>query len=185
MTPHPGSGQCSTVQDAAAAICWLSTAISCRNNHAHGDPALAIPLALCSCGGREAVRHEGRAVGAAAVLPVEPGGRRWGGELRHRPLDLRHLAEHLIGVPVLRRRAVVRGAPRAAPELPAVGLPVKGNNTRSECHQANCKTTNPNRTIKMASLIAKAPSMILLLIKHVSLKKRAPSVIKLNSRGWR
>ena len=131
MTPHPGSGQCSTVLDAAAAICWLSTAISCRNNHAHGDPALAIPLALCSCGGREAVRHEGRAVGAAAVLPVEAGGRRRGGELRHRPLDLRHLAEQLVGVPVLRRRAVVRGASRAAPELPAVGLPVKAN-TRSD-----------------------------------------------------
>lgn len=93
---------------------------------------LAVPLALRGAtGGREAaagavrgadVRHEGAAVGVA-VLPVEAGRRRRGGQRRHRPLDLRHLAEQLVGVPLLLRRAVVRGATRAVPELPAVGLP--------------------------------------------------------------
>lgn len=125
------SGQCSTVLDAGS---MLLSSYQRSVNHGHGDPLLAIPLALCcGGGGREAadgavrggdVRHEGRAVGAVAVLPVEPGGRGWGGELRDRPLDLRHLAEQLVGVPVLRRRAVVRRAPRAAAELPAVGLPI-------------------------------------------------------------
>jgi hypothetical protein len=48
------------------------------------------------------VRHEGGAVAGRAVLPaVESRGRRRRGELRDRPLHLRHLAEELVGVAIL------------------------------------------------------------------------------------
>jgi hypothetical protein len=71
------------------------------------------------------VRHEGGVVAGRAVLPaVESRGRRRRGELRDRPLHLRHLAEELVGVAVLLRRPVVRGAARAAAELATIGLQI-------------------------------------------------------------